>query len=170
MIIFFTVRPAPADEDEMMIAIFEAIDRMLNIVRPRKILYMAIDGVVSISVWNIILFICKLVTRSNLISKAPRAKMNQQRSRRFRATKETSEKIVEVNKIREKLLAEGAILPPAKEAGSHFDSNCITPVGRLFLFVSNQIILSSFLLTRILRNAGYSIYGPVIAVFALLRS
>ncbi|XP_065212069.1 5'-3' exoribonuclease 2 homolog [Planococcus citri] len=96
-------KPAPADEDEMMIAIFEAIDRMLNIVRPRKILYMAIDGV------------------------APRAKMNQQRSRRFRATKETTEKIIEVNKIREKLLADGAILPPAKEAGSHFDSNCITP-------------------------------------------
>lgn len=41
-------RPAPRDEDEMMVAIFESIDRMLNIVRPRKILYMAIDGTVSI--------------------------------------------------------------------------------------------------------------------------
>ena len=39
-------RPAPKDEDEMMEAIFEYIDRIFNIVRPRRLLYMAIDGVV----------------------------------------------------------------------------------------------------------------------------
>lgn len=39
-------RPAPKNEDEMMIAIFEYIDRLFNIVRPRRVLYMAIDGVV----------------------------------------------------------------------------------------------------------------------------
>lgn len=64
---------------------------------------------------------------------APRAKMNQQRSRRFRASKESSEKAVEVAKIRAKLEAEGAILPPPKDDSSHFDSNCITPVSRLYL-------------------------------------
>lgn len=96
-------KPAPKNEDEMMVAIFECIDRIFNIVRPRKLLYMAIDGV------------------------APRAKMNQQRSRRFRAAKETAEKQVEIKKIREELLARGCILPPEKPKGEHFDSNSITP-------------------------------------------
>lgn len=116
-------KPAPKNEDEMMVAIFECIDRLMNIVRPRKILYMAIDGV------------------------APRAKMNQQRyvcvksppfimllnfgiyfrSRRFRASKETAEKQLEVSRIKEKLISAGAIVPPEKPKGEHFDSNCITP-------------------------------------------
>lgn len=96
-------KPAPKNEDEMMVAIFECIDRLFNIVRPRKVLYMAIDGV------------------------APRAKMNQQRSRRFRASKETVEKQLEIARIREKLLLTGAMLPAEKPKGEHFDSNCITP-------------------------------------------
>ncbi|XP_023328403.1 5'-3' exoribonuclease 2 homolog [Eurytemora carolleeae] len=96
-------KPAPKNEDEMMIAIFECIDRLFAIVRPRKLLYMAIDGV------------------------APRAKMNQQRSRRFRASKETAEKIETMERIREELEAKGMYLPPQKQKDSHFDSNCITP-------------------------------------------
>ena len=96
-------RPAPKDEDEMMVAIFECIDRLFRIVRPRKLLYMAIDGV------------------------APRAKMNQQRSRRFRASKETSEKITEIARIRGELAGKGCFLPPEKPKENHFDSNCITP-------------------------------------------
>lgn len=96
-------KPAPKNEDEMMVLIFEYIDRLFSIVRPRRLLYMAIDGV------------------------APRAKMNQQRSRRFRASKETAEKIVETSRIREELSKRGAYLPPEKLKEEHFDSNCITP-------------------------------------------
>lgn len=101
-------RPAPKNEDEMMVAIFEYIDRIFNIVRPRRLLYMAIDGV------------------------APRAKMNQQRSRRFRASKEGMEAAEEKQKIRQEILAKGGILPP-EEVKERFDSNCITPVSNLEL-------------------------------------
>uniref|UniRef100_A0A4W6FTE8 5'-3' exoribonuclease n=1 Tax=Lates calcarifer TaxID=8187 RepID=A0A4W6FTE8_LATCA len=95
-------KPAPKNEDEMMVAIFEYIDRLFNIVRPRRVLYMAIDGV------------------------APRAKMNQQRSRRFRASKEGVELVEEKNRMREEIIQRGGYLPP-EEIKERFDSNCITP-------------------------------------------
>ncbi|KPP78609.1 5'-3' exoribonuclease 2-like [Scleropages formosus] len=95
-------KPAPKNEDEMMVAIFEYIDRLFNIVRPRRVLYMAIDGV------------------------APRAKMNQQRSRRFRASKEGVELQEEKKKVREEIYQRGGYLPP-DEIKERFDSNCITP-------------------------------------------
>ncbi|XP_032882092.1 5'-3' exoribonuclease 2 isoform X2 [Amblyraja radiata] len=95
-------KPAPKNEDEMMVAIFEYIDRLFNIIRPRRLLYMAIDGV------------------------APRAKMNQQRSRRFRASKEGMELVDEKKKVREEVLSKGGHLP-SDEAKERFDSNCITP-------------------------------------------
>lgn len=49
------------------------------------------------------------------------------RSRRFRASKETTEKQLEIARIKEKLLSAGAAVPPDKPKGEHFDSNCITP-------------------------------------------
>uniref|UniRef100_A0A5K3FBU1 5'-3' exoribonuclease n=1 Tax=Mesocestoides corti TaxID=53468 RepID=A0A5K3FBU1_MESCO len=96
-------KPAPKNEAEMFVAIFEYIDRLFALIRPRRLLYMAIDGV------------------------APRAKMNQQRSRRFRAAKESHDKQLTIERLRAELLAKGAKLPPLKDTSEHFDSNCITP-------------------------------------------
>eukprot|EP00227_Mantoniella_beaufortii_P001303 CAMPEP_0197618544 /NCGR_PEP_ID=MMETSP1326-20131121/61589_1 /TAXON_ID=1155430 /ORGANISM="Genus nov. species nov., Strain RCC2288" /LENGTH=324 /DNA_ID=CAMNT_0043187443 /DNA_START=325 /DNA_END=1297 /DNA_ORIENTATION=- len=79
-------------EDEMMTKVFAYLDHIFCMVRPRRLLYMAIDGV------------------------APRAKMNQQRSRRFRSAREA-----------EKLRAEARAKGEPEPTGEPFDSNCITP-------------------------------------------
>ncbi|KAH9397571.1 5'-3' exoribonuclease 2 [Tyrophagus putrescentiae] len=76
-------KPPPANEEEMFLAIFEYVEDILAIVRPKKVLYMAVDGV------------------------APRAKMNQQRSRRFRAAQEATEKAIEVQKVKDSLAERG---------------------------------------------------------------
>lgn len=85
----------------MYIEIFSYIDRIVSMVRPRKVLYMAIDGV------------------------APRAKMNQQRSRRFRAAREEQLKYDAEQKLREEWTGQAG----AEQEAPHdrFDSNCITP-------------------------------------------
>jgi 5'-3' exoribonuclease 2 len=89
-------------------AIFDYIDRIFSIVRPRKLIYLAVDG------------------------PAPRAKMNQQRSRRFRAAEETAEKREMLARKRAELEAQGRDLPVPKAGQSGFDSNCITP-GTTFM-------------------------------------
>ena len=81
-------KPPPETEDDMYLAIFEYLDRVFACVRPRKLLYMAIDGV------------------------APRAKMNQQRSRRFRAAQEAQEREEEMEKLAAEWAKEGRSLPP----------------------------------------------------------
>ena len=95
-------RPAPETVEEMYSLIFAYIDRLFAVVRPRKLLFMAIDG------------------------PAPRAKMNQQRSRRFKAAKERAEKAAADKALRAEMRAAGHEPPPEKAHGS-FDSNVITP-------------------------------------------
>ncbi|KAL1521516.1 hypothetical protein AB1Y20_021176 [Prymnesium parvum] len=107
-------RPPPETEDDMYLAIFAYLERVFAAVRPRKLLYMAIDGV------------------------APRAKMNQQRSRRFRSAQEAEEKEEEEARLREAWAAQGREVPLARTERP-FDSNTITPgtpfMDRLAVFL-----------------------------------
>uniref|UniRef100_A0A7S1KMW0 5'-3' exoribonuclease n=1 Tax=Percolomonas cosmopolitus TaxID=63605 RepID=A0A7S1KMW0_9EUKA len=93
----------PESENEMMTIIMQYMDRIFKAVRPRKLLYMAIDGV------------------------APRAKMNQQRSRRYRSAREAekNEQIKQAH-IRE-YQERGLDVPEELTNESHWDSNVITP-------------------------------------------
>ncbi|KAM3932202.1 5'-3' exoribonuclease 1 isoform 1-T1 [Leptodactylus fuscus] len=79
-------------EDKIFADIFHYLEVLFRIIKPRKVFFMAVDGV------------------------APRAKMNQQRGRRFRSAKEAEEKI-------KKAVEKGEVLPTE----ARFDSNCITP-------------------------------------------
>lgn len=89
--------PEPESEPEMFRNIFGTIDHLVEIVRPRQLLYIAVDGV------------------------APRAKMNQQRERRFKTN-----------------LNSGGHLG---DDGLCFDSNCITP-GTPFMFRLHEALIS----------------------------
>ncbi|XP_026751467.1 5'-3' exoribonuclease 1 isoform X2 [Galleria mellonella] len=84
-------------EEKIFKDIFHYLGTLFQIIKPKKLFFMAIDGV------------------------APRAKMNQQRGRRFRSAREAE-------KLEEEAIAKGEVLPTEKR----FDSNCITP-GTAFM-------------------------------------
>ena len=94
-------KEAPPTEEDMFVAVFHYIDRLFAIIRPRKVLFMAIDGV------------------------APRAKMNQQRSRRFRSSQEDEEAKGDAEKLRKEIIASGRV--PPKQLDDPWDKNVITP-------------------------------------------
>lgn len=81
-------------EEQIFLNVFAYIEHLFSKIKPRKLFFMAIDGV------------------------APRAKMNQQRSRRFRAAKEINDRILEAKR-------KGEDIP--EDDGDAFQSNMITP-------------------------------------------
>lgn len=84
-------------EEKIFSDIFHYIEVLFRMIRPQKLFFMAVDGV------------------------APRAKMNQQRGRRFRSAKDAE-------KLEARAKEKGEVLP----AETRFDSNCITP-GTVFM-------------------------------------
>ena len=112
-------KPPPADESEMMMEVFKYTERVVNMVRPRRLLYIAIDGV------------------------APRAKMNQQRARRFRSAMdaaEADEKKAELQVLlRQQRASRGETEDVESVIKKTWDSNVITP-GTPFMFILAQSI------------------------------
>jgi len=93
-------------ERDCVLALFRYLDRLISgIVKPKRLLYLALDGV------------------------APRAKMNQQRSRRFRSAKDRMEAVAKAKQSGDRFVDEA----------DHFDSNCITP-GTTFMIRMGEII------------------------------
>ena len=91
-------------EDKMFIAIFNYIEHLFSKIKPKQLFFMAIDGV------------------------APRAKMNQQRARRFRTA-------LDAEKAKERAIKEGVKMP-TEDA---FDSNCITPGTEFMAKLTRQL-------------------------------
>ncbi|KAG2187846.1 hypothetical protein INT44_000596 [Umbelopsis vinacea] len=91
-------------EEQIWLAIFNYVDHLFRKIKPRKTFFLAIDGV------------------------APRAKMNQQRSRRFRTAKDAED-------LKRRALAKGEDLPDEPP----FDSNCITPGTEFMIKLTKEL-------------------------------
>ncbi|CAD8159144.1 unnamed protein product [Paramecium octaurelia] len=119
--------PIPVTYDDMFVNVFHYIDRLVDIVRPKELIYMAIDGV------------------------APRAKLNQQRSRRFRAAQESIRIQKEKERLRDYWRTQGLNSDALNTyIEKNFDSNQITP-GTEFMQKLN-IALQYYIYDRMNNN------------------
>ena len=118
-------RDSPESIAEMFNGIFDYVDKIIKIIKPKKLIYLAIDGV------------------------APRAKMNQQRSRRFRAALESKERKTEFEILKNDWNNKGLYndFNNNKKVKFEFDSNVITP-GTKFLY-DCSLALKSYIKSRL---------------------
>jgi 5'-3' exoribonuclease 2 len=119
-------RDAPKTEAEMYCNVMKYVDRLFAAIRPRRLLFLAIDGV------------------------APRAKMNQQRSRRFRAAQDAKEKHKMLEDVMNDIHDLGMNASPKNP---EWDSNVITP-GTEFMY-NLSIYLRFYILDRINKNPAW---------------
>lgn len=103
-----TATGAPYTETEIFVAVFAYVQTLFETIRPKKVMFLAVDGV------------------------APRAKLNQQRSRRFRSVKEAEREAAKAAASKEKRLSDASSISSARSIAKdppteRFDSNCITP-------------------------------------------
>lgn len=129
-------RLAPTSEAEMYINVTKYIDRLFACIRPRRLLYLAIDG-------------C-----------APRAKMNQQRSRRFRAAMDAKERAEVMNDVMREMSELGMHYNADKDEPI-WDSNVITP-GTDFMYRLSTYVWF-YILDRMNRNPAWR---NVIVIFS----
>ncbi|XP_059429545.1 5'-3' exoribonuclease 3-like isoform X2 [Corylus avellana] len=123
----------PKTFEEVFNNIFEYVDNLFSIVRPRKLLYMAIDGV------------------------APWAKMNQQRSGRFLSVREYERAEADLKRLIEQFEMEGksVLLENHLSNPNHEVSNfhAITP-GTEFIYKLSGA-LRSYVISRINNDPGW---------------
>ncbi|XP_059430266.1 5'-3' exoribonuclease 3-like [Corylus avellana] len=117
----------PKTFEEVFNNIFEYIDNLFSIVRPRKLLYMAIDGV------------------------APWAKMQQQRSGRFRNIKREAD--FERLKAQFEIEGKPVFLHHGRQESEVSDHNIITP-GTEFMYKLSKA-LRSYVISRINTDPGW---------------
>lgn len=111
----------------------------MKIVRPQRLLYLAIDGV------------------------APRAKMNQQRSRRFRAAREGLESDQKKRELREEFKKRGIYNQEIEDYVDRksFDSNVITPGTE---FLSNVSLALNYYVHERMNN--HPLWKNLVVVFS----